>query len=173
MKTPKPGGKAYSPLDELKQVGVHFVGIHNRDAVGATGKDLQDSVRNDLWHSLAGRFDGNDLVVFTVDDEQRNVALGYVVGVVNLPAVGRVVLSPGASQQTLEPEQVTHPLGRSRALSIGTEEGFGQTLVKGRTILCHSGADAVNHRNGRTLGIGFALRHVWNNRVLKAHLGEP
>src|ERR1700743_1087810 len=140
MNAPKGrAGKAYSPFDELEQVGVHFVGIHNRDAVGAAGIDLQYRVRNDLWHSLAGRFDGNDLVVFTVDDEQRNVALGYVLGVVNLPAVCRVVLSPGASQQTLEPEQVTHPLRGSRALSVGTEKGFGQTLEKGRPILCHSG----------------------------------
>src|ERR1700722_19924476 len=163
MNAPKGrGGKAYSPFDELEQVGVYFVGIHNRDAVGAAGIDLQDRVRNDLWHSLASRSDGNDLVVFTVDDEQRNVALGYVVGVVNLPAVCRVVLSPGASQQTLEPKQVTHPLGGSRALSVGTEEGLGQALEECRAIVCHSGANAVNHRNGRTLGIGLALRHVRN-----------
>src|ERR1700729_787445 len=160
-------------LDELKKVGVYFAGIDDRNSVGASRIHFQDRVRNDCWHSLAGRRYRHDLVVFTVDDEQRDVALSYVVGVVNLPAVGRVVLSPGASQQTLEPKQVTHPLGGGRALSVGTEEGFGQTLVKARTILRHSGADAVNHRNGRTLGIGFALRHVWNNRVLKDHFGEP
>src|ERR1700729_349682 len=160
-------------LDELKKVGVYFAGVDDRNSVGASGIHFQDRVRNDFWHSLAGRRYRHDLVVFTVDHEQRDVALGYVVGVVNLPAVGRVVLSPGASQQTLKPKQVTHALGGSGTRSVRAEERLGQALEERRAIVCHSGADTVNHRNGRAVRVGVALRHVGNNRVLKDHLGEP
>ena len=87
-------------------------------------------MRNDRLYAAASRPDRHDLIVFAVNDEQGHIALGDIFGVIEFPAVSRFILSLGAAQQTLEPEQVAHALRCGRTWAIGAEERRRQLFVE-------------------------------------------
>ena len=67
--------KLTSGLDEGEEVGVDDVGVDLAHAVGEAWIDLELGVLHDLGRLQTGGNDGNDLVVFAVEDERWDVDL--------------------------------------------------------------------------------------------------
>ena len=62
-----------SGLDEGEKVGVDGVGVYLAHAVGEAWICLECGILRDLGGLQTGSNDGNDLVVFAVEDEDRDV----------------------------------------------------------------------------------------------------
>src|SRR5260370_42102890 len=79
-----PPGESLSGLEEGEQVGIDGVGVYLAHAVGEAGIDLEFGVLQDLCRLQTGSDDGNDLVIFAVEDEYGDVDFLEVFGAVGL-----------------------------------------------------------------------------------------
>src|SRR4030095_8062554 len=119
-----------SRLDEREQIGVDPILVRCRETVRrARVVDLLGALDE------SGRFprrvlDGNDLVIFAVHDQRRNVELLEVLGEVGLrKGLNALVGVFGSGLHAPEPELIESTLGDLRTRAVGAVERDSQFLI--------------------------------------------
>src|SRR6516165_707883 len=149
-----------SRLDEREQVGVDPILMRRREAVRRTGVvDLHSSL--DQLGRLPRRvLNGNDLVIFAVHDQCRDVEFFEVLGEVGLgKGLDALVGVFRAGLHAPEPELIESTLGDLRSRSVGAVEGDGQLLIVLGPVSGDTRTNLVEHLHRQALGIGWRLEH--------------
>src|SRR3982074_1135045 len=95
-----------------------------------------------------------------MNDQRRLVDPLEVIRVVDLREfMDAIVLSLDAPLDALQPETVAQALVHLRTAAIEAVERHGQILEKLRAIAGGPLADAIEHLERRTFGIGRSLQH--------------
>jgi hypothetical protein len=159
---------------EGQQVSVDLILMRSRDAVRCTR--IVDFLRAlDESGRLPRRvLDGNDLVVFAVQDQSRDIDLLEVLGEISLrEGLDALVRVLEASLHAPEPELIQYPLRDLGPRPIGTVELCRQVLVELRAVLRKAAPHVVEDLHWKPLRIGRGFQHKRRHCSNEHRFGDP
>src|SRR5829696_309277 len=158
---------------EGQQVSVDLILLRSRDAVRCTR--IVDFLRApDESGRLPRRvLDGNDLVVFAVQDQSRDIDLLEVLGEISLrEGLDALVRVFEASLHAPVPELIQYTLRDLGPRPIGTVELSRQVIVELRALLRNTAPHVVEDLHWKPLRIGRGFQHKRRHCSDKHRFGD-
>lgn len=148
-------------LQEVEQIFIDLVGIDVWQSMRRSWVDLHPAVRHHIDCLVRAGLDGNNLIIVSHQDQNRNVHLLQVFSVILLPRLGAIMHSFEAAHHALLEPAVNQSLALLCALAIEPKEGTTWNVDEELcSILNHGLSEAVEDWRRNTFGVVLGLHHL-------------